>query len=252
MGYSNETHNLLQKFRSYGAIIGADYQPFNVYNEGAILEENFQLNNIYSGEYIVGNRLTASNCSSRGEIMKPNYLKLILAPEERHFLIIQLNIKNKFHRKMANTYTQLIIQLVFAVKHRDAMIHESIRQNVEKYMAGIIKNNNHVLLAQYCMPDHCHILVGLNPVQSISELAKEIKANSSRWINENKIIPFRFNWQEGYGAFSYSKSQLDVVVKYILNQKEHHKGKTFRQEYLEFLQKFNIDFDERYLFEWIE
>ncbi|NJN24785.1 MAG: IS200/IS605 family transposase [Cyclobacteriaceae bacterium] len=153
---------------------------------------------------------------------------------------------------MPNTYTQLLIQFVFAVKNRDALINEPIRPDVEKYISGIIKNNNHVLLAQYCMPNHCHILVGFNPIQSISDLAKDIKSNSSKWINENKFTPFKFNWQEGFGAFSYSKSQLDVVANYILNQKEHHKKKTFKEEYLDFLQKFNVDYNEKYLFEWLD
>lgn len=153
---------------------------------------------------------------------------------------------------MPNTYTQLLIHLVFAVRNRDVLIKENIRPDVEKYLAGIIKNNNHVLLAQYCMPNHCHILVGLNPQQSISDLANVLKANSSKWINENKKTPFKFNWQEGYGAFSYSRSQLNTVINYILNQKEHHKKKTFKEEYLEFLQKFTIEYNEQYLFEWIE
>jgi REP element-mobilizing transposase RayT len=153
---------------------------------------------------------------------------------------------------MANTYTQLIIQLVFAVKFREAMINENIRPQIERYIAGIIKSNNHVLLAQYCMPNHCHILIGLNPVQSISDLAKDIKSNSSKWINEQNLTPFKFNWQEGYGAFSYSKSQLDTVVNYILNQKEHHRKRTFKEEYLEFLKKFKVDYKTEYLFDWIE
>ena len=102
------------------------------------------------------------------------------------------------------------------------------------------------------MPDHCHILIGLNPTQSISSLANDIKSNSSKWINENRIIPYKFNWQEGFGAFSYSKSHLDAVVNYILTQKEHHHKKTFKEEYLEFLEKFNIEYNEKYLFEWIE
>lgn len=153
---------------------------------------------------------------------------------------------------MPNTYTQLIIQFVFAVKNRDSMINENIRSMVEKYIAGIITNNNHVLLAQYCMPNHCHILLGLNPIQSISDLAKDIKSNSSKWINENKLIPFKFNWQEGYGAFSYSKSHLNTVINYILKQKEHHKKKTFKEEYIEFLEKFNVEYNEKYLFRWIE
>lgn len=153
---------------------------------------------------------------------------------------------------MANTYTQILIQYVFAVKNRESLIKETIRPEIEKYIAGIIRNNNHVLLAQFCMPNHCHILVGLNPKQSISDLARDIKSNSSKWINENKLIPFKFQWQEGYGAFSYSKSQLDAVYNYILNQKEHHKKKSFKAEYLDFLKKFNIDYNNKYLFEWIE
>lgn len=153
---------------------------------------------------------------------------------------------------MPNTYTQLLIHLVFAVKNREALINENIRPDIEKYIAGIIKNNNHVLLTQYCMSDHCHILIGLNPNQSISDLVREIKSNSSKWINDNKHTPFKFNWQEGYGAFSYSKSQLDTVVNYILNQKEHHKKRTFKKEYLDFLEKFNIQYDDQYLFDWID
>ena len=153
---------------------------------------------------------------------------------------------------MPNTYTQILIQFVFAVKNRDALIDASIRPDVEKYIAGIIKNNHHVLLSQYCMPNHCHILVGLNPVQSISDLAKEIKSYSSKWINETKHTPFKFNWQEGFGAFSYSKSHLDTIVNYILRQQEHHKKKTFKEEYYDFLEKFNVNYNKQYLFDWIE
>ena len=152
---------------------------------------------------------------------------------------------------MPNTYTQILIQLVFAPKHRQAMIHENIRIPVEKYISGIIKNNEHVLLAQYCMPNHCHILVGLNPAQSISNLVQDIKANSSKWINESRLTPSKFNWQEGFGAFSYSKSQLDTVVNYILRQKEHHMKQSFKDEYMEFLERFGVDYHEKYLFDWL-
>lgn len=153
---------------------------------------------------------------------------------------------------MANTYTQLYIQLVFSVKNRQSFIHNEIRNNIEKYITGIIQNNGHKLLAIYCMPDHCHIFVGLNPVQSISDLTRDIKSNSSKWVNEQKFIPYRFSWQEGYGAFSYAKSQKDIVIKYILNQPKHHRKKTFREEYFEFLRKFEIEYDEKYLFEWLD
>jgi len=153
---------------------------------------------------------------------------------------------------MANTYTQLYIQIVFAVRGRQNLISESNREQLEKYICGIISNKKSKPLAIYCNPDHVHILIGLSPSVSISDLARDIKANSSRWINENNWINGKFYWQEGFGAFSYSKSQLDVVVKYILNQAMHHKRVTFREEYLDFLDKFKVDYDEKYLFDWNE
>ena len=153
---------------------------------------------------------------------------------------------------MANTYTQLYIQIVFAVRGRQNLISESNREQLEKYICGIISNKKSKPLAIYCNPDHVHILIGLSPSVYISDLARDIKANSSRWINENNWINGKFYWQEGFGAFSYSKSQLDVVVKYILNQAMHHKRVTFREEYLDFLDKFKVDYDEKYLFDWNE
>ena len=130
--------------------------------------------------------------------------------------------------------------------------HENVRSSVQKYISGIATNIGHNMLAIYCMPDHCHILVGLNPKQSISDLARDIKSYSSRWINENKFTTHEFNWQEGYGGFSYSKSQLDRVVNYILKQPDHHKKKSFKEEYLDFLREFNVEYDDRYLFDWLE
>ena len=153
---------------------------------------------------------------------------------------------------MANTYTQILIQFVFAVKHRESKINEEARVPLEKYITGIIKNNNHRMLAIYCMPDHCHILIGLNPKQSISDAARDIKSNSAKWLNEQNVLKSNFNWQEGYGAFSYSKSQLDTVVNYIRNQPEHHKVKTFKEEYFDFLEKFNVQYDHQYLFTWLD
>lgn len=151
---------------------------------------------------------------------------------------------------MANTYTQIYIQYVFVVKGRDNMIQECFREELQKYITGIIKNQGHLPITIYCMPDHTHVLIGLNPKQSISDLARDIKANSSRWINEHKFTNCRFNWQVGYGAFSYAQSQLQRVVKYINNQPEHHRKKTFREEYINFLSKFKIDYREDYLFEF--
>ncbi|OEK00782.1 transposase [Roseivirga sp. 4D4] len=152
---------------------------------------------------------------------------------------------------MANTYTQLYIQLVFAVKYRESLIDEKIRIDVQKYITGIVSNQEHKLMAIYVLPDHCHILIGLNPKQSIADLVRTIKSNSSKWINESMSLKKRFQWQEGYGAFTYSQSQIPSVISYILNQKEHHRKKGFKEEYFEFLRKFNIDHDEKYLFDWI-
>ena len=153
---------------------------------------------------------------------------------------------------MANTYTQIYVQIVFAVQNRQNLIAEKHREQIEKYICGIISNKQSKPLAIYCNPDHCHVLLGLHPSISISDIARDIKAHSSKWINENKWIMGKFKWQEGFGAFTYSKSQIDAVVKYILNQPIHHKKTTFREEYIAFLKKFKIDYEDKYLFKWIE
>jgi putative transposase len=153
---------------------------------------------------------------------------------------------------MPNTYTQLYIQIVFTVKGRQNLISEMHREELQKFITGIVFNRNQKMLAIYAMPDHIHILIGFKPNMSISDLVRDIKAGSSKFINDSKWINGKFNWQEGFGAFSYSKSHLDNVVKYIMNQKEHHNKKSFKEEYLQFLKEFEVDFDERYLYEWIE
>lgn len=153
---------------------------------------------------------------------------------------------------MPNTYSQLYIQIVFAVKGRENLIAPNNRERLHKYITGIVQNREHKMLAIYCMPDHVHLFLGLKPTVAISDLVRDIKAVSSKFINENHWITGKFNWQEGYGAFSYSRSHIDKVVNYILNQEEHHRKKTFKQEYLELLKKFEVEYDERYLFEWIE
>lgn len=153
---------------------------------------------------------------------------------------------------MGNTYTQLLVQIVFAVKYRRSIIHEDFREPLEKYMTGIIQNNKHKLFAIYCMPDHCHILVGLHPAQSLSDLVRDIKSNSSKWINDHQYTNSKFQWQEGFGAFSYAKSELDRVVKYILNQPENHRKRTFKKEYIHFLNIYHVDYDEQYLFDWFD
>lgn len=147
---------------------------------------------------------------------------------------------------MANTYIQIYIQFIFAVQGRQNLIAPSNKEALQRYISGIIKNNNQKLLAIYANPDHIHLLVGFNSLNlKISDFVRDIKANSSRFINDQKWLNGKFNWQEGYGAFSYSKSQIDKVVNYILNQEEHHKKKSFREEYLELLNKFEIQYDEK-------
>ena len=149
---------------------------------------------------------------------------------------------------MANTYTQIHLQFVFAVKYRNGLIHESFKEELYQYISGIIKANNHKLLAINGMPDHLHIFIGMRPSQSISDLLQDIKGSSSKWINEKKFLKVKFEWQEGYGAFSYSKSHVNNVISYIQNQENHHKKETFREEYLKFLKVFEIEYDERYIF----
>lgn len=153
---------------------------------------------------------------------------------------------------MANTYTQIFIQIVFAVKGRQNLISKENREELHKFITGIITNRSQKLFAVFAMPDHVHILVSMSPTVSISDLVRDIKAGSSKFINDKKWMNEKFNWQEGYGAFSYSKSSVDLVVKYILNQEEHHQNKSFKNEYLDFLEKFEIEYDSKYLFEWIE
>jgi REP element-mobilizing transposase RayT len=153
---------------------------------------------------------------------------------------------------MANTYSQIYIQIVFAVKGRQNLITKANREELHKYISGIVTSRDQKLLAIFAMPDHVHILIGLKPNISISDLVRDIKAGSSKFINDNKWINGKFNWQEGFGAFSYSKSSIDNVIKYIMNQEEHHKKITFKEEYINFLEKFEIEYNEKYLFEWIE
>lgn len=153
---------------------------------------------------------------------------------------------------MANTYTQLYIQFVFAVKYRERIISEKWEDRLHRHIISIIQNNGHKVLAINSAKDHIHIFIGLNPKQSISELMKQVKGDSSEWINKEKLTLGKFSWQQGYGAFSYSREHIDHVVNYILNQKEHHKVESFRDEYIKLLEEFNIDFDEKYIFKDVE
>jgi REP element-mobilizing transposase RayT len=151
---------------------------------------------------------------------------------------------------MANTYTQCYFHLVFSVKKRDALIKKEWKDELEKYITGIVRNNRHKMLAIGSMPDHMHILIGYNVNQLIPDLVEKIKTSSNSWIKEKRLSKFRFEWQKGYGAFTHSNSQIDNVVKYILNQEEHHKKKQFKEEYWEMLKNNNVEFKQEYLFEF--
>ena len=149
---------------------------------------------------------------------------------------------------MPNTYTQIHIQAVFAVQNRECIIHHSWKEELYKYISGIVQSNNHKLLSINGMPDHIHILFGLRPSQSISDLMQDIKGSSSKWINDKRLVQGKFSWQEGYGAFSYSKSEVPTIIQYIINQTNHHKRKTFSEEYYDMLKEFEVDFNDRYIF----
>jgi putative transposase len=149
---------------------------------------------------------------------------------------------------MANTYTQI----VFAVQGRQSLIRPRYNDELQKYMTGIISGQGQKLIAINNMPDHFHILVGQRPNVALSDLVRDIKAGSSGFINDRRWVLGRFSWQEGFGAFSYSHSQLDAVIRYIQNQQEHHRGTTFQEEYLELLKRFNVSHDERYTFQSVQ
>ncbi len=153
---------------------------------------------------------------------------------------------------MSGTFSQIYIQIVFAVKGRQSLIQQSWEEELYKYITGIIQNKGQKMLAINGMPDHIHILVGMKPSCNLSDLVREIKKASNGFINDKKFCQYKFEWQEGYGAFSYSHSALDSVIEYIFNQKKHHQKKSFRNEYIDFLKKFEVEFKEEYLFDWIE
>lgn len=153
---------------------------------------------------------------------------------------------------MPNTFTQIYIQVVFAVQNRKALIQPEWEEELNKYITGIIQNKGQKLLAINGTKNHIHIFIGMKPNCCLSDLVREIKKASNLYIKEKGFSKFAFKWQEGFGAFSYSHSQLSDVIKYIENQKEHHRKKKFKEEYLAFLKAFEIEFKNKYLFEWIE
>lgn len=153
---------------------------------------------------------------------------------------------------MANTYTQIYLQLVFSPMKHENTIPVKHKEELNKYITGIIQNRNHKLLAINCMRDHIHILIGYNPSQPLPDLLRDIKAISSKFINDKNWLSGNFLWQKGYGAFSYSRSDIDVVIKYINNQEIHHRQGSFREEYLKILEKYEVDYEAEYLFDWFD
>lgn len=153
---------------------------------------------------------------------------------------------------MAGTFSQVYIQIVFAVKGRDNLIGKQWKAELHKYISGIIKAKGHKSIIVNGVADHVHCFIGLKPAMAISDLVRDIKNNSSKFINEQNFIKGKFQWQEGYGVFSYAHSQINQVYNYILAQEEHHQKKTFKEEYIEFLNKFEIEYNNDYLFEWLE
>jgi len=149
---------------------------------------------------------------------------------------------------MSNTYTQIHIQCVTAVKYRASLIESSWKEQLHKYITGIVQNHGHKMIAINSMPDHLHLFIGFRPNQSLSDLMRLVKGESSEWINKQQLMPAVFRWQEGYGAFSYSRSQVQTVTDYVMNQEEHHRKRSFLEEYQQFLEQFEIEYDERYIF----
>jgi REP element-mobilizing transposase RayT len=153
---------------------------------------------------------------------------------------------------MANTFSQIYIQTVFAVSNRQSLIKPNFQEDIHKYITAIVKNQGQKLIVVNSMPDHLHILIGLKPSMALADLVRDIKADSSTYVNKNKWVRGKFAWQEGYGAFSYGHSQLDTVVRYIRNQEKHHSRKSFKNEYLGLLRKFDIAFEDKYVFDFVE
>ncbi len=153
---------------------------------------------------------------------------------------------------MANTYTQLYVQFVFAVQNRVSLIQPEWENELYKYITGVAKNNGHKMIAINGIPDHLHVFIGLHTTQSIADLMQMIKGDSSEWINTKQFVKGNFRWQEGYGAFSYARCQLDQIYKYVMNQKIHHQKKSFLDEYVQLLEEFGVAYDSRYIFKAIE
>src|SRR5688572_25341880 len=153
---------------------------------------------------------------------------------------------------MANTYSQIYIQAIFAVEHRAGLIQSQWKEELFKYIAGIFRNKKQKLIAIGGIEDHIHLLFGLRPSMAISDLIRDVKSDSTEFVNKKGFVRGKFSWQEGFGAFSYSRSDLDAVAKYVLDQEKHHKKRSFRDEYVTLLDRFEVEYEDRYLFNWIE
>ncbi len=161
-------------------------------------------------------------------------------------------LTERTRKTMANTFSQIYIQTVFAVNGRLSLIRPEFKEELCKYMTGIVRNNGQKLISINGMSDHVHILIGLKPAMALADLVRDIKADSSNFINKKRWVRGKFSWQEGYGAFSYGHSQLDTIIRYIQNQEYHHRRRSFKDEYLAWLKKFEIPFEEKYVFQFIE
>ena len=153
---------------------------------------------------------------------------------------------------MANTFSQIYIQSVFAVSNRQSLIKPEFKEELYKYITDIVRNHGQKLISINGMPDHLHILIGLRPAMALADLIQEIKADSTHFVNKRRLVHGRFSWQEGYGAFSYGHSQLDTIIRYIQNQEKHHQRRSFKDEYLSLLRKFDIAFEDKYVFAFVE
>ena len=153
---------------------------------------------------------------------------------------------------MANTFSRIYIQTVFAVENRQSLIKPAFKADLYKYITGIVRNQGQKLISINGMPDHVHILIGLKPAMALADLVREIKADSTNFVNDRKLVHGRFNRQEGYGAFSYGHSQLNTIIRYIQNQETHHHKQSFKDEYMTLLRKFDVAFDEKYVFRFID
>ena len=153
---------------------------------------------------------------------------------------------------MANTYSQIYIQAIFAVEHRAGLIQSAWKEELFKYIGGIFRNKKQKLIAVGGIEDHIHLLFGLRPSMAISDLIRDVKSDSTEFVNKKRFVRGRFSWQEGFGAFSYSRSDLDAVAKYVLDQERHHKRRSFKEEYMTLLDRFEVEYEDRYLFKWIE